>query len=199
MKYVWIVPLALITIIWISGCEKEDTSPNAPGLPEQLYPINTGSRWIYEVETFVNDSLLYRDTDTIFVDSVVVWGGEYWFGFNGEPDVYWRNGVEGVWRLLYGANNPIGVAERYYSYPVEPGEIWFVNTDQDSISVVSVSESVEVSAGIFEGCFYYRVIRQDHSRRASIWIKPGVGMIQESEVLITGSDTLRSTSKLKER
>ena len=167
MKYVWIVPLALITIIWISGCEKEDTSPNAPGLPEQLYPINTGSRWIYEVETFVNDSLLYRDTDTIFVDSVVVWGGEYWFGFNGEPDVYWRNGVEGVWRLLYGANNPIGVAERYYSYPVEPGEIWFVNTDQDSISVVSVSESVEVSAGIFEGCFYYRVIRQDRSRRAS--------------------------------
>ncbi len=189
--------LAILFIVAVLiGCE--DESPTEPGLPEDLYPIHSSSFWVYDVEAYVNDSLLYRSSDTMMTDSTIIWGGSEWYGFNDAPGVFWRNGVDGVWRMLYDQEYPSGLAEKYYVYPTSPGEIWYVGSDDDSVSVVSLSETVEVPAGIFENCYYYRIVRSDRSRRVSVWIMPGIGIVQESELMIVGSDTLRSASRLKQ-
>jgi hypothetical protein len=65
------------------------------------------------------------------------------------------------------------------------------------VSVVSASEQVTVPAGAFGQCYYYRFKRADNSRIASVWIQPGVGIVQQSELVIAGADTLRATMKLK--
>ena len=194
--------LFALTIIFILavfiGCEEEDSpvSPS-PGLPEELYPIHSSVFWIYDVEAYKNDSLLYRNTDTLTIDKQVIWGSSNWYGLSDEDSIYWRNGVEGVWRLLKDSGYPDGFAEKYYAYPVVAGDKWYVRSDDDTVNVVSLIETVDVPAGTFHDCYYYRFERSDRSRRASIWIKPGVGIVQQSELIFAGVDTLESTLKLR--
>lgn len=191
--------LAIIFILAaVIGCEDEITAPPAPGLPTDLYPINSWDSWIYDVEAYKNDSLLYRNTDTLTIDKQIIWSGSRWYGLSDADSIYWRNGVEGVWRLLMDSDYPDGFAEKYYTYPVIAGDKWYVRSDDDTVNVVSIIESVDVPAGVFHGCYYYRFERSDRSRRASVWIKPGIGIVQRSELTFASGDTLESTSKLRE-
>ncbi|HHE47136.1 MAG TPA: hypothetical protein ENL08_05485 [Bacteroidetes bacterium] len=179
------------------GCEND--KPTEPeGLPDYLYPLHSSSFWVYDVESYENDSLLYRSSDTTMTDSTLIWGAEEWFGFKGINGVFWRNGIEGVWRLIFRPEMEYGMAEKYYEYPTVPGDMWYVASDDDSVSVVSLTESVEVPAGTFENCYYYRIVRSDRSRRVSVWIMPGIGIVQQSELMIVGGDTLRSFTRLRQ-
>ena len=174
----------------MAGCE-EEASPTSSGTPTQLFPINNSSSWVYEVEARQNDSLLYRSTDEVSYDSSVVWGGSLWYGSPvNQTSIYWRNGVDGVWRLKFDDVNPAGVAEKYYAFPAEAGETWYIPSDDDTVNVVSTSEVVEVPAGTFDNCYYYRIIHWDRSRRISVWIKPGTGIVQESRLEVVAGDTL---------
>ncbi|MDP8228407.1 MAG: hypothetical protein P9M15_03035 [Candidatus Electryoneaceae bacterium] len=188
--------VVLITAMLMSGCE-EDGSPTDPGEPIKLIPLSADMQWIYDTEGYENDSLIYRNTDTMTVSgAVLTWGGSYWHYYNGEYDVYWRNGVDGIWRLRMDDDNPNGLAEKYYEFPTRAGEKWFVPSDDDTVSVVSITETVEVPAGTFEGCYYYRFIRADGGRQVSTWVKPDIGIVQRTMVEFVDGDTLRSSTKL---
>ncbi|NQT34309.1 hypothetical protein HQ587_03895 [bacterium] len=198
-KHLFFVLAIMFILAAVIGCEEEDspTSPAPPGLPEELYPIQSSVSWIYDVEAYKNDSLLYRNTDTLTIDKQVIWGSSNWYGLSDEDSIYWRNGVEGVWRLLKDSGYSDGFAEKYYAYPVAAGDKWYVRSDDDSVNVVSIIETVDVPAGVFHGCYYYRFERSNRSRLASVWIKPGVGIVQQSELVFASGDTLESTSKLR--
>ncbi len=198
-RYIKAVIAGLIILMMAVGCEDDnDRGPAAPEAPSQLFPLQEGKFWVYDVEEFRNDSLLYRSSDTVKVDtSAVIWVGEIWFSYVGEDSIYWRNGVDGIWRLRKDLRYPGGLAEKYYVYPAQAGDCWVVESDRDSVSVVSVTEAVEVPAGRFEGCHYYRFERSDGSRLASVWACPGVGVVQESTVKTLAGDTLRSAARLR--
>jgi len=197
LKYTSTLLILLIATFFSVGCE-EDTSVS-PGIPVILYPININSFWIYDVEGYENDSLLYRSVDTVTVSNeLIVWGGSEWMQYEGDTGVYWRNGVDGVWRLVKNIDYPGGIAEKYYTYPAVAGDDWYVATDDDSIGIVSVAETVELSEQLFEECYYYRIIRSDDSRKVSVWIKPGIGIVQQSSLMIIENDTLRNSAKLRD-
>ncbi|MDP8239215.1 MAG: hypothetical protein P9X24_09000 [Candidatus Hatepunaea meridiana] len=196
-QLLYIISVLLIFSV-IIGCEEEDETPTSPGPSEYLYSIAMSDQWVYVREAYDNNELLYRNTDTAVIDSELVWGGSYWYGFQGADSVFWRNGVDGVWRLCFNQSHPMGIAEQYYAYPADAGDMWYVESEDDSISVVSTTESIEVPAGMFDGCYYYRIRRIDESRRQWVWIKPGVGIVQDSSMQIVNDDTLKSVMRLKQ-
>ena len=187
----------VVLLVW-GGCSEEGSQTTAPPGVSELFPIRAEEVWVYDAERYLNDSLAYRAVDTVEVDTFrIIWGGEVWFRYLGESEVYWRNGVDGVWRLLLDDVHPDGLAEKYYGYPARAGQNWRVGSDSDTVSVVSTAETVSVPAGSFSGCYYYSFQRDDGSRRASVWVAPGVGIVMESSVTFAGDDTLHATRKLR--
>jgi len=200
MRYLVASTLLVISLagLILTGCSESDTKPSTPSTLSELFPIRAEDMWVYDAERYINDSLSYRAVDTVKVDtSRIIWGGAIWYRYLGEPTTYWRNGVDGVWRLLLDALHPDGFAEKYFGYPARAGQAWWVRSDDDSVSVVSTAESVTVPAGTFDNCYYYAAKRNDGSRRASVWVAPGVGIVMESSVAFAGDDTLRATRRLK--
>jgi hypothetical protein len=197
LTYISLTLILLLAGLAILGCEED--SPTSQGLPEDLMSFGFNNYWIYDAESFENDSLRYRNVDTLKIkDEVIIWGGSIWVQYENDTDVYWSNGVDGVWRLIINNEYPNGIADRYYSYPTVAGESWYAVSTDDSIRVVSIAETVDVPAGLFEDCYYYQIVRSNDSRRISVWVKPGVGIIQQSLLEFINNDTLRTTSLLKE-
>lgn len=196
-KYLFLVTLISIAFLLVSGCEDDAaTSPIPSG---SLFPLGIGNSWIYDVEAWKDSILLYRSPDTVMVDtSVIIWGGSEWVKYKGDEGVFWRNGPDGVWRLLYGLDYPSGLAEKYYGFPVAAGDRWHIESDDDSISVVSITETVEVPAGEFDECYFFRIVRTDESRQVSVWIKPGIGILQRNSFEIVDDDTLRKLERLRD-
>ena len=190
--------LSCLTIGLFIACSEQDKNTSNPQTSQELYRIVAGKVWIYDTERYLDDSLVYRSADTLVLNTAqILWGGAIWTPYVGQTGTYWRNALEGVWRLKINPNYPTGLAELIYAYPARAGEAWTVPSDDDSVSVVSASEQVTVPAGAFGQCYYYRFKRADNSRIASVWIQPGVGIVQQSELVIAGADTLRATMKLK--
>ncbi|MCF7809659.1 hypothetical protein K9N50_01585 [bacterium] len=197
LTYISLALILLLTGFAILGCEED--SPTSPGLPKNLISFGFNNYWIYNSESFENDSLRYRNVDTLTIkDEVLIWGSSEWMQYQGNTNVYWRNGVDGVWRLIINNEYPFGIADRYYSYPTAAGEIWYAASTDDTIRVVSIAETVEVPAGLFEDCYYYQIVSSDDRSRISVWVKPGVGIVQQSNLRFANNDTLRTTSLLKE-
>ena len=187
----------LISVSFIVGCGDDSSSPTTPGLPTSLYPIHLNRQWVYDTKQFINKALVLEKADTMVFDMTVIWGGSHWYGFSGNEGIFWRNGVDGTWRLLLGDTFPGGVAEKYFSYPALPGENWYVESDNDTVSVVSISQPITVEAGTFLDCYYYRIQRADDSRCDSMWVKPGIGIVQQSTIWWSEGDTLESVKQLR--
>ena len=197
LKYISLTLILFLAGLAILGCEED--SPTSQGLPEYLISFGFNNYWIYNSESFENDSLRYRNVDTLKIkDEVIIWGGSEWMQYKGDTNVYWCNGVDGVWRLIIDNQYPNGIADRYFSYPATAGEVWYAVSTDDSIRVVSTAETVEVPAGLFKDCYYYQIVRSNDSRRVSVWVKPGIGIVQQSDLMFINNDTLRTKSLLIE-
>lgn len=187
-----------ILLLFISGCEVEET-PTAPEvIPTELTPMGLNRLMVFQTEQWLNGGLTYNNLDSFRTDKTnLIWLGCAWVHDTGNDSTYWRNGLDGVWRLRFGTLHPAGLAERMFAFPARPGERWFVPSENDSVSLVSNSESVSVPAGTFDGCYRYRVARVDKSRIQTVWFKPGVGKVQDSWVHYVNGDTLTSSMKLR--
>src|SRR4030042_1746579 len=94
--------MAALVAAAIIGCSEGDNKKpvGAPGI-QVLFTIQPMQTWVYNAESYVNDSLVYRGQDTTYFDSTgYLFASEYWYRYKGSRDQYfWRNGVDGVWRL----------------------------------------------------------------------------------------------------
>lgn len=193
----WTAWAAAVGVVLAAGCSEEDSGPSGPSGPAELYPIRGEQAWVYDVEQFTDDSLVYRSRDTLRFDTAqFIWAGSVWLKFHGQSQVYWRNGIEGVWRLVVSPEYPTGIAEKFYAFPARPGAAWFLASEGDSVRVVSITEVVDVAAGHFEECVYYRFDRQGAERVEAVWVKPGVGVVIRSVTTIVGGDTTRYSARL---
>jgi hypothetical protein len=186
------VLVAFCLLALAGGCSEDNKqNPAAPQNQPDLIPLYVQKQWIYDVVNYQNDSLIYQAQDTVSVDtSSLVWGGSFWYRFAGREEQYrWRNGVDGIWRLRLDLRYPEGYAERYYGFPARAGETWRIRSEDDSVRLVSTSYQVTPPAGTFDNCYYFSLKRDDGSRLASVWIKPGIGIVQESVLTIAGNDT----------
>jgi len=181
-----------------TGCELEETPTTTEPIPTELTPMGLNRLMVYHTEQKLNGDPTYDNIDSFrTAQEKLVWLGCEWFNDVGNDSVFWRNGIDGVWRLRLGAIYPNGLAEKMYAFPARAGEKWSVPSDNDSISLVSNNETVSVSAGSFDGCYRYRVARADRSRVQTVWFKPGVGRVQDSWVQYVAGDTLTSNMQLK--
>jgi hypothetical protein len=180
------------------GCSEEDSSnPVTPPATTELFPIQPMQTWVYNAESYVNDSLIYRGQDTTYFDSTgYVFASEYWYRYKGSRDQYfWRNGVSGIWRLR--VDSYPYTAELYFAYPAQAGDSVIVSGPIAFVKVVSTDETIEVPAGTFSGCYYFRVDYDVGNDLETVWVKPGVGIVQKSVTTISAGDTTRYVSRLR--
>jgi len=191
--------VGLIFIV-IAGC----TSTNdlvSPSESNVLIPLAVGNYWHHEVENYRNDILISRGSDTVEVVSHINWGGNRWYGYRGGvglcQDMFLRNEEDGVWHLLFDDDRPLdAIMEPYFKYPASIDDSWVAGF---TLTVVSTSDTVTVPAGIFEGCYHYRLDcpAEAYFEDFSLWIKPGVGEVQRNGAFFENGVQVRDVWKLK--
>jgi len=197
-KKLLLIPLLLCALLLATGCE-EETTPTKPEIVyDELTPMATNRLTVFQAESKKNGQLTYSNPDSFKTASdPFVWIGCEWYHDSGNDSIYWRNGVDGLWRLSFMNGGAAWTVEKLYAYPAKPGDKWIVPSDNDTMRLVSYTETVTVDAGTFNNCYRYRAERNDRKRVTTVWFKPGIGKVQGESWEIIGSDTLTSTMKLK--
>ena len=185
-------------VIGFIGCGDDDNGLTGPDITSELIPLAVGNCWIFDVETYVDDSLFYQGADTTEIEKDTTWGGYTWYDYQG----WIRNAEDGLWGLLINDDYPEGIAELFIKYPASANDSWVLESDSTTITVESISETVTVPAGTFNGCYRIRMDFVDVDgviEGQSIWVKPGIGVIQsEFTVEEVGRPEYRMILKLKE-
>jgi len=195
----WFIPFVVgCALALFGGCEPETTPTQTTTEYKELTPFAVNRLMVYKTERKTNGDPTYDNADTVLTaPHPYIWLGSEWYHDVGNDSVYWRNGVDGLWRLMLDAPHPNGLAERIYPFPAHPGDKWYVPSDQDSTTLVSNSDPVSIEAGTFDNCYRFRALRDDHKRIRTVWYKPGVGKVQDNTIEYVGSDTLSTSIRLK--
>jgi len=164
--------------------------------PAHLIPLTLGNFWIYEVEVYVNDSLMQSAVDTTLLTETKHWGGHAWLGPRGKRGQLMRNSDEGVWNFRVNTRYPKGAEFLIYPYPAEVGKEWDVESMPSKL--ISVSDTITVPAGEFTGCYQIFYNDEAGNSEASVWIKPGVGKVMVRANVGTGERRTTYVHKLKE-
>ncbi len=173
--------IAMVHLLCL-GCDWGDHMTEPEPLPD-LFPLAVGNYWVLLFEEYDNDTLNYTVRDSIYIDSMINWGGERYYRVNELfEDVlaisFVRNGDDGVYRLNVETGDSIDYLE--LKYPASVGDIWHVPWDRewderDSIIVVSINDDISLDIGQFDGCYKYRY--NNSSDEEGMWFQPGHGWV----------------------
>lgn len=176
----------LCVLIVVTGCVNNSRGPVGPGdgTPTELISLAIGNYWVLLFEEWVGDTLTYTATDSFYIDSTIVWGGNTWYRMMEKFDIYyktmyWRNGEYGVnWLDVESEDTTDGL---YLKYPALVGDSWAVpwNVPWDPrnlVIVASVDDSVTTKSENFKGCYRYNYDNSDDDE--GMWFCPGFGWVK---------------------
>jgi VCBS repeat-containing protein len=172
--------LAIWSVLLISACSKNSSSPVTPNNSGAFFPIAIGNVWKMQ-NWSINGSfqLAITDTTSMNVQKDTTIAGEKWFT-TGDGS-YLTLKSTGVWN--YDTDNG---AQLFFKYPASVNDTYTIYTGSDSnkdtmtVKVTSLAQTATVPAGTFS-CYAYQLTPRTPSPFLSsitYLISPGVGMIQ---------------------
>jgi len=190
-KFFVILGFTALLSIGMIGCDDDNPAEVGDPGPLVIMPLSIGNQWVIEER---RSHEFFPDVDTTMyvyvVDSTFHWGDEEWYSITTTVDSnsyvsFRRNDYEGLYNLeIYDWENDTTMG-LFLKYPGEPGDIWetpwqWDDNDgfNDSLRLMSISETVTVPAGTFDGCYLYRY--NDNFYNEGLWYKPGIGFIKST-------------------
>lgn len=159
-----------VGVMMLTGCASATPAPTTQkkALPQDAtayYPLEPGWKWAYDVEQDGEPILATYSVISREGERVTVAGGEQVLEYLVKPDGILRpTGAEGAKGAEYVLRAPLGLNA---SWPVRGGEA----------RVVGWNETVETTAGRFEGALTVEEVRENPDRRSRTTYAPGVGPV----------------------
>lgn len=189
MKTLPVSLLLAITAITISSCNK--SNPVGPSGGQQIWPLNTGDTWVYEVTDYDSTGVAVGSTTVAYsVTSDTAFEGSTWYHLSGGSPTYYTNKSDGFW-LLY-SNSSSSQQQLMYKYPAEDGDSW--SYGPDTISVQSTDTSVTVPEGTHD-CFEYLWSGSPYFTRID-YVCPGLGWIRSDYFVRDGAGQMYMAERL---
>lgn len=194
-----IFPVIILAFLG-SCCDGDDESPVGPSTPSEVIPLTLGNYWVSFAEIYLNDSLVWiSEDDTIAVDTTIVWNNETWYGYTQDDETsFLRNGEGGLWFLEISNQYPDGRPSLIFKHPASVGDQWAIDPQGDSLTVLSVTESVTTPAGNFDNCYLVENTSSQQDVPILLWYKPGVGPVQGYMEYTESGFVARNFLKLKD-
>jgi len=167
--------IIIFCAFYLSGCEKDNNALTEPEGTIEILPLAVGNQWIFDFEFYVNDTLHQVLTDSMIIDSTYEWQGNVWHVLKEQIGIYssinfYRNTEDGLWMMHPTYQDT--TAGLYFKYPAVPGD-WWVNGRGDTMMVKSITDTINIPAGTFSGCYHYQFVGDNESE--GMWLTPGVG------------------------
>jgi len=176
-----LIIVACVLPLLFMACSKDDDAkkPNTSNNPTFTF-LKLGNSWEYELND--NPNYVYKQTiisvkSGIFkidedhnIPGVPPGGITYWFANSNH------------WKLNTDSTGGGGYVVLQRNYSV--GQKWDItSTVMKTAEVVSISETVEVPAGIFSNCIKVEILCQEYGFEYyyTYWIRPDIGIIKSLE------------------
>lgn len=178
----WPLAVLLLALACAPGCASSAAQKAGPAAPvnvedpRQLYPLEPGWKWAYDVEKAGQPILavyavIQRDGETATLQA-------------GEERITYHVTAEGIARRRPDKDLPQG--DFLLRGPIREGARWPI--EGGTATVTSVSQSVTVAAGTYQGCVVVEESRSEPTRLVRTTYAPGVGPVTiEFLVLDLGS------------
>ena len=161
-------------LLVLSGCGAAQ-APASGGIgdpldPANLYPLQEGNVWAYDVNTGLEGDLpVLGQTRVVSAE-----GNVFSVSTNRSEPVLYERRPDGIFRTQSGTWLLRG--------PIRVGASWEASAGLQA-SVVSVSESVETASGAYEGCVRVEESSEQEARSTSTVYCPGVGPVLVESVM----------------
>jgi len=192
--------LALLSVLWIGACSKNDSNPVTPNSSGGVFPLAVGNKWLLQKYTYDNASggMKASSVDTMKIVQDTLIRNEKWFTTgNGS---YMTNRTGGTW--LYDANTSM---QLYLKYPAQVDDSYRViqgdsvnSYDTMLVKMLSINQSVTVPAGTFS-CMTYQITYASSKTIRTLQFAPGKGLVfkqTEGENPVNGEVIVLTKSEL---